>query len=77
VRVRVWDFTRGCGRGRVWAYSAGAVAGGFFLHPTRTRPVAISSFPIVSWNVRSLGNLDKCTVVRDALIVAHSFIICI
>jgi hypothetical protein len=43
VRVRVWDFTRGCGRGRVWAYSAGAVAGGFFLHPTRTRPVAISS----------------------------------
>lgn len=34
-------------------------------------------FPIVSWNVRGLGNLDKCTVVRDALIVAHPFIICI
>jgi hypothetical protein len=41
VRVRVRDSTRGCGRGRVWSHFAGAVAGGFLLHPTRTRPVAI------------------------------------
>jgi hypothetical protein len=33
--------------------------------------------PVVSWNVCGLGNLDKCTVVRDALIVSHPFIICI
>ena len=39
--VRVRDSTRGCGRGRVWSHFAGAVAGGFLLHPTRTRPVAI------------------------------------
>jgi hypothetical protein len=41
--VRVRDSTRGCGRGRVWSHFAGAVAGGFLLHPTRTRPVAIPS----------------------------------
>jgi hypothetical protein len=39
--VRVRDSTRGCDRGRVWSHFAGAVAGGFLLHPTRTRPVAI------------------------------------
>jgi hypothetical protein len=41
VRVRVRDSTRGCGRGRVWSHFVGAVVGGFLLHPTRTRPVAI------------------------------------
>jgi hypothetical protein len=44
VRVWVRHFTRGCGRGRVWSHFAGAVAGGFLLHPTRTRPVAIPNF---------------------------------
>lgn len=33
--------------------------------------------PIVSWNVHGLGDSGECTVVRDALIVAHPVVVSI
>ena len=35
------------------------------------------SLSIMSWNVRGLGDLDKCNVVREAIISANPSIMCI
>ena len=35
------------------------------------------SFYIVSWNVRSLGDSDKCSIVRNAFCDAKPSIVCI
>jgi exonuclease III len=34
-------------------------------------------FLLLSWNVRGLGDLDKCNIVRDALKQATPSIICL
>ena len=35
------------------------------------------NFSIVSWNVRGLGDPDKCAIVKDALVSANPSIICL
>ena len=35
------------------------------------------NFVVVSWNVRGLGNPDKCAVVKDALVASTPSVICL
>lgn len=37
----------------------------------------VRSLPVLSWNVRGLGDPDKCTVVRDAISSASPMIVCL
>ncbi|RCV20929.1 hypothetical protein SETIT_4G097500v2 [Setaria italica] len=38
---------------------------------------SIVSFSLLSWNVRGLGDHDKCVLVRDAIFSARPCIVCI
>jgi len=35
------------------------------------------NFSVVSWNVRGLGDLDKCAIVKDAFVSAKPSVICL
>lgn len=39
--------------------------------------VNVVSFSLVSWNVRGLGDHDKCTLVRDSLCAARPIVVCL
>ena len=38
---------------------------------------SFENFCVVSWNVRGLGDPDKCAIVKDALISAALTLICL
>ena len=48
-----------------------------FLHLMSSKMSLLALMRISGWNVRGLGDSNKCTLVKDALLASRSFVVCL
>lgn len=54
-----------------------SVSSPLLVHPPVTDNTAFRKLSVLFWNVQGLGDQDKCRLVRGALVVVDTSIVCL